>query len=161
MESDQIPDVVSEVAHAEGAEAAAAARRAVAGGDGGPEPGDAQPPAAAVATAELLEQPLSDQTSCQGYVHAGAIGRKRKRKRNCVLMDVLFPLGPDAGQKDVPQSTSPSSTTAQVTSGGSSSGDVQIPTGSAEVAADIAKYTNKVIWPILLSINSTTSVFPF
>uniref|UniRef100_G3PR32 Protein kinase C binding protein 1, like n=1 Tax=Gasterosteus aculeatus aculeatus TaxID=481459 RepID=G3PR32_GASAC len=42
------------------------------------------------------------------------------------------------------QSTSPSSTTAQVTSGGSSSGDVQIPTGSAEVAADIAKYTNKI-----------------
>uniref|UniRef100_A0AAQ4PR19 Protein kinase C binding protein 1, like n=1 Tax=Gasterosteus aculeatus aculeatus TaxID=481459 RepID=A0AAQ4PR19_GASAC len=47
--------------------------------------------------------------------------------------------------KDVPQSTSPSSTTAQVTSGGSSSGDVQIPTGSAEVAADIAKYTNKMM----------------
>lgn len=50
-------------------------------------------------------------------------------------------------QKDVPQSTS-SSTAAQVTSGSSSSfmsGDLQIPTGSAEVAADIAKYTNKVI----------------
>ncbi|TNN40898.1 Protein kinase C-binding protein 1 [Liparis tanakae] len=47
------------------------------------------------------------------------------------------------GQKDVPQSTS-SSSAAQVTAGGSSSGDVQIPTGSAEVAADITKYTNKI-----------------
>ncbi|XP_056278613.1 MYND-type zinc finger-containing chromatin reader ZMYND8-like isoform X2 [Pseudoliparis swirei] len=47
-------------------------------------------------------------------------------------------------QKDVPQSTS-SSTAAQVTSGSSLSGDVQIPTGSAEVAADIAKYTNKIM----------------
>uniref|UniRef100_A0A8C3A2N9 Protein kinase C binding protein 1, like n=1 Tax=Cyclopterus lumpus TaxID=8103 RepID=A0A8C3A2N9_CYCLU len=47
-------------------------------------------------------------------------------------------------QKDVPQSTS-SSTAAQVTSGSSSSGDVQIPTGSAEVAADITKYTNKIM----------------
>ncbi|XP_074499884.1 MYND-type zinc finger-containing chromatin reader ZMYND8-like isoform X5 [Sebastes fasciatus] len=50
-------------------------------------------------------------------------------------------------QKDVPQSTS-SSTAAQVTSGSSSSfmsGDLQIPTGSAEVAADIAKYTNKIM----------------
>uniref|UniRef100_A0A8C9YHB7 Protein kinase C binding protein 1, like n=1 Tax=Sander lucioperca TaxID=283035 RepID=A0A8C9YHB7_SANLU len=50
-------------------------------------------------------------------------------------------------QKDVPQGTS-SSTAAQVTSGSSSSfmsGDLQIPTGSAEVAADIAKYTNKIM----------------
>ncbi|XP_034732547.1 protein kinase C-binding protein 1-like isoform X2 [Etheostoma cragini] len=50
-------------------------------------------------------------------------------------------------QKDVPQSTL-SSTAAQVTSGSSSSfmsGDLQIPTGSAEVAADIAKYTNKIM----------------
>ncbi|XP_049921078.1 protein kinase C-binding protein 1-like isoform X7 [Epinephelus moara] len=50
-------------------------------------------------------------------------------------------------QKDVPQSTS-SSTAAQVTSGSSSSymsGDLQIPTGSADVAADIAKYTNKIM----------------
>uniref|UniRef100_A0A8D0CXP7 Protein kinase C binding protein 1, like n=1 Tax=Sander lucioperca TaxID=283035 RepID=A0A8D0CXP7_SANLU len=41
-----------------------------------------------------------------------------------------------------------SSTAAQVTSGSSSSfmsGDLQIPTGSAEVAADIAKYTNKIM----------------
>ncbi|KAM8863726.1 MYND-type zinc finger-containing chromatin reader ZMYND8-like isoform 1-T3 [Spinachia spinachia] len=44
------------------------------------------------------------------------------------------------GQKDVPQSTS-SSAAAQVSTGG----DVQIPTGSAEVAADIAKYTNKMM----------------
>ncbi|XP_033982509.1 protein kinase C-binding protein 1-like isoform X7 [Trematomus bernacchii] len=50
------------------------------------------------------------------------------------------------GQKDVPQSTS-SSTAAQVTGNSSSfsSGDVQIPTGSAEVAADITKYTNKMM----------------
>ncbi|XP_078026021.1 MYND-type zinc finger-containing chromatin reader ZMYND8-like isoform X3 [Epinephelus lanceolatus] len=50
-------------------------------------------------------------------------------------------------QKDMPQSTS-SSTAAQVTSGSSSSymsGDLQIPTGSADVAADIAKYTNKIM----------------
>ncbi|XP_042347074.1 protein kinase C-binding protein 1-like isoform X3 [Plectropomus leopardus] len=50
-------------------------------------------------------------------------------------------------QKDVPQSAS-SSTSAQVTSGSSSSymsGDLQIPTGSADVAADIAKYTNKIM----------------
>ncbi|XP_034552554.1 protein kinase C-binding protein 1-like isoform X3 [Notolabrus celidotus] len=50
-------------------------------------------------------------------------------------------------QKDTPQSTS-SSTAAQVTSGSSSSytsGDLQIPTVSADVAADIAKYTNKIM----------------
>ncbi|XP_044068433.1 protein kinase C-binding protein 1-like isoform X7 [Siniperca chuatsi] len=50
-------------------------------------------------------------------------------------------------QKDQPQSTS-SSTAAQVTSGSSSSfmsGDLQIPTVSADVAADIAKYTNKIM----------------
>ncbi|XP_059188942.1 MYND-type zinc finger-containing chromatin reader ZMYND8-like isoform X5 [Centropristis striata] len=50
-------------------------------------------------------------------------------------------------QKDVPQSTS-SSTAGQATSGSSSSfmsGDLHIPTGSAEVAADIAKYTNKIM----------------
>ncbi|XP_070765975.1 MYND-type zinc finger-containing chromatin reader ZMYND8-like isoform X5 [Enoplosus armatus] len=50
-------------------------------------------------------------------------------------------------QKDLPQSTS-SSTAAQVTSGSSSSftsGDLQIPTVSADVAADIAKYTNKIM----------------
>ncbi|XP_036959986.1 protein kinase C-binding protein 1-like isoform X3 [Acanthopagrus latus] len=48
--------------------------------------------------------------------------------------------------KDPPQSTS--SSTASVTSGSSSSfmsGDVQIPTVSADVAADIAKYTNKIM----------------
>ena len=70
MESHQIPDVVSEVAHAEGAEAAAA-RRAVTGADAGPESGaDTQPTAAAVTAAELLlKYPLSDQTSSQGYIH--------------------------------------------------------------------------------------------
>ncbi|XP_038578063.1 protein kinase C-binding protein 1-like isoform X5 [Micropterus salmoides] len=50
-------------------------------------------------------------------------------------------------QKDLPQSTA-SSTAAQVTAGSSSSfmsGDVQIPTVSADVAADIAKYTNKIM----------------
>uniref|UniRef100_A0A667ZTY1 Protein kinase C binding protein 1, like n=1 Tax=Myripristis murdjan TaxID=586833 RepID=A0A667ZTY1_9TELE len=50
-------------------------------------------------------------------------------------------------QKDSPQSTSSSSVTA-VTSGSSSSfiaGDLQIPTVSADVAADIAKYTNKIM----------------
>ncbi|XP_068184555.1 MYND-type zinc finger-containing chromatin reader ZMYND8-like isoform X2 [Antennarius striatus] len=43
-------------------------------------------------------------------------------------------------QKD-PQSGS----TAQVTSSNSSGGDLQIPTVSADVAADIAKYTNKIM----------------
>ncbi|XP_025757071.1 protein kinase C-binding protein 1 isoform X1 [Oreochromis niloticus] len=49
-------------------------------------------------------------------------------------------------QKDPPLSAS-SSTSAQVTSGSSSfmSGDLQIPTVSADVAADIAKYTNKIM----------------
>ncbi|XP_041654629.1 protein kinase C-binding protein 1-like isoform X6 [Cheilinus undulatus] len=49
-------------------------------------------------------------------------------------------------QKDPPQSSS-SSTSAQVTSGSSSylSADLQIPTVSADVAADIAKYTNKIM----------------
>ncbi|KAM3871584.1 MYND-type zinc finger-containing chromatin reader ZMYND8-like [Diretmus argenteus] len=51
-------------------------------------------------------------------------------------------------QKDSPQST-PSSSVTQVTSGSSSSsfmaGDVQIPTVSADVAADLAKYTNKIM----------------
>ncbi|CAJ1084836.1 protein kinase C-binding protein 1-like isoform X4 [Xyrichtys novacula] len=50
-------------------------------------------------------------------------------------------------QKDPPQSTS-SSTGAPVTSASSSSytsGDLQIPTVSADVAADIAKYTNKIM----------------
>ncbi|XP_071750753.2 MYND-type zinc finger-containing chromatin reader ZMYND8-like isoform X1 [Centroberyx gerrardi] len=51
-------------------------------------------------------------------------------------------------QKDSPQSTSSSSVTP-VTSGSSSSsfaaGDLQIPTVSADVAADIAKYTNKIM----------------
>ncbi|XP_019131633.1 protein kinase C-binding protein 1-like isoform X2 [Larimichthys crocea] len=50
-------------------------------------------------------------------------------------------------QKDMPPNTS-SSTAAQVTSGSSSSfmsGDLQIPTVSADVAADIAKYTNKIM----------------
>lgn len=48
-------------------------------------------------------------------------------------------------QKDSPQSAS-SSTAGQVTPASSSyvSGDLQIPTVSADVAADIAKYTNKV-----------------
>ncbi|KAM3617357.1 uncharacterized protein V6R79_005264 [Siganus canaliculatus] len=48
-------------------------------------------------------------------------------------------------QKDTPQSAS--STAAQVTSGSSSliTGDLQIPTVSADVAADIAKYTNKIM----------------
>uniref|UniRef100_A0A8P4GJM6 Protein kinase C-binding protein 1 n=1 Tax=Dicentrarchus labrax TaxID=13489 RepID=A0A8P4GJM6_DICLA len=49
-------------------------------------------------------------------------------------------------QKDPPQNTS--STAAQVSSGSSSSftsGDLQIPTVSADVAADIAKYTNKIM----------------
>lgn len=44
-------------------------------------------------------------------------------------------------QKDSPQGSS----SAQVTSASSTSGDLQIPTVSADVAADIAKYTNKVI----------------
>lgn len=68
MESNQIPDVLSEVANAEGAEAAAA-WRAVSSADTGPESGaDAQPTAAAVTTAELflIKYPLSDQTSSQG-----------------------------------------------------------------------------------------------
>ncbi|XP_069579162.1 MYND-type zinc finger-containing chromatin reader ZMYND8-like isoform X1 [Brachyistius frenatus] len=49
-------------------------------------------------------------------------------------------------QKDPPQNAS-SSTAAPVTSGSSSymSGDMQIPTVSADVAADIAKYTNKIM----------------
>ncbi|XP_005731840.1 protein kinase C-binding protein 1-like isoform X2 [Pundamilia nyererei] len=49
-------------------------------------------------------------------------------------------------QKDPPLSAS-SSTSAQVTSGSSPfmSGDLQIPTVSADVAADIAKYTNKIM----------------
>ncbi|XP_071400446.1 MYND-type zinc finger-containing chromatin reader ZMYND8-like isoform X3 [Centroberyx affinis] len=51
-------------------------------------------------------------------------------------------------QKDSPQSTSSSSVTP-VTSGSSSSsfaaGDLQIPTVSSDVAADIAKYTNKIM----------------
>ncbi|XP_065817126.1 MYND-type zinc finger-containing chromatin reader ZMYND8 isoform X3 [Labrus bergylta] len=50
-------------------------------------------------------------------------------------------------QKDPPQSTS-TSTAAHVTSSSSSSytsGDLPIPTGSADVAADIAKYTNKIM----------------
>lgn len=69
MESDQISDVLSEVAHAEGAEAAAA-WRAVGSADANPESGtDTQPTAAAVATAELLKYPLSDQTIRQGYIH--------------------------------------------------------------------------------------------
>ncbi|XP_061591758.1 MYND-type zinc finger-containing chromatin reader ZMYND8-like isoform X2 [Cololabis saira] len=48
--------------------------------------------------------------------------------------------------KDPPHSASPS-TAGQATSGSSSliSGDVQIPTVSADVAADIAKYTNKIM----------------
>nr|XP_046253401.1 protein kinase C-binding protein 1-like isoform X3 [Scatophagus argus] len=49
-------------------------------------------------------------------------------------------------QKDLPQNAT--STAAQVTSGSSSSlmsGDLQIPTVSADVAADIAKYTNKIM----------------
>lgn len=73
-------------------------------------------------------------------------------------MIVFYPLLP-TGQKDVPQSTS-SSTAAQVTGNSSSfsSGDVQIPTGSADVAADITKYTNKVILTILLHINNITSL---
>ncbi|KAG7228160.1 hypothetical protein INR49_013443 [Caranx melampygus] len=44
--------------------------------------------------------------------------------------------------------TTSSSTAGQVTSGSSSSymsGDLQIPTASADVAADIAKYTNKIM----------------
>lgn len=52
----------------------------------------------------------------------------------------------------MPPNTS-SSTAAQVTSGSSSSfmsGDLQIPTVSADVAADIAKYTNKVSYNRLL-----------
>ncbi|XP_067095443.1 MYND-type zinc finger-containing chromatin reader ZMYND8-like isoform X1 [Osmerus mordax] len=54
-------------------------------------------------------------------------------------------------QKDGPQSTSTSSVTLVTSSGTSSSsssfmaGDLQIPTGSADVAADIAKYTNKMM----------------
>lgn len=74
----------------------------------------------------------------------------------------IVPILSPAVQKDVPQSTS-SSTAAQVTSGSSSSymsGDLQIPTGSADVAADIAKYTNKVIWPILLHVIGVTAVLP-
>uniref|UniRef100_A0A672JE63 Protein kinase C-binding protein 1-like n=1 Tax=Salarias fasciatus TaxID=181472 RepID=A0A672JE63_SALFA len=48
-------------------------------------------------------------------------------------------------QKDPPQGAS-SSTAGQVTSGSSLvSGDLQIPTVSADVAADIAKYTNKIM----------------
>ncbi|CAN9515368.1 unnamed protein product [Ophioblennius macclurei] len=48
-------------------------------------------------------------------------------------------------QKDSPQSAS-SSTAGLVTSGSSlMSGDLQIPTVSADVAADIAKYTNKIM----------------
>ncbi|XP_068607072.1 MYND-type zinc finger-containing chromatin reader ZMYND8-like [Brachionichthys hirsutus] len=50
-------------------------------------------------------------------------------------------------QKDLPQSSS-SSTAAQATSSSSSSlnsGDLQIPTVSADVAADITKYTNKIM----------------
>ncbi|XP_017264974.1 protein kinase C-binding protein 1 isoform X2 [Kryptolebias marmoratus] len=49
-------------------------------------------------------------------------------------------------QKDSPQSAS-SSAAGQVTSASSSfvSGDLQIPTVSADVAADIAKYTNKIM----------------
>uniref|UniRef100_A0A8C3A4F8 Protein kinase C binding protein 1, like n=1 Tax=Cyclopterus lumpus TaxID=8103 RepID=A0A8C3A4F8_CYCLU len=50
-----------------------------------------------------------------------------------------------SSQKWHMQKSTSSSTAAQVTSGSSSSGDVQIPTGSAEVAADITKYTNKIM----------------
>ncbi|KAG7520561.1 hypothetical protein JOB18_031806 [Solea senegalensis] len=51
------------------------------------------------------------------------------------------------GQQKDPSPNSSSSTAPQVTSGSSSSftGDVQIPTVSADVAADIAKYTNKIM----------------
>lgn len=62
-------------------------------------------------------------------------------------MDFFICISPSAPsslivqQKDSPQGTS----SAQVTSGSSTSGDLQIPTVSADVAADIAKYTNKVI----------------
>ena len=61
------------------------------------------------------------------------------------LNSLFPPSSPAVQHKDPPQSTS--SSTASVTSGSSSSfmsGDVQIPTVSADVAADIAKYTNKV-----------------
>ena len=59
----------------------------------------------------------------------------------------LFPLLSPQGQHKDPSQNTSSSTAAQVTSSSSSSfmsGDVQIPTVSADVAADITKYTNKV-----------------
>lgn len=57
-----------------------------------------------------------------------------------LLISVFSYLSPTVQQKDVPQNTSLS------TAGSSTllSGDLQIPTVSADVAADIAKYTNKV-----------------
>lgn len=67
----------------------------------------------------------------------------------CIKISRIFifsPSYPAVQQKDLPLNTSTSGT-AQVTSGSSTSlmsGDVQIPTVSADVAADIAKYTNKV-----------------
>uniref|UniRef100_A0A4W6EVY8 Protein kinase C binding protein 1, like n=1 Tax=Lates calcarifer TaxID=8187 RepID=A0A4W6EVY8_LATCA len=68
-------------------------------------------------------------------------GRDSKRMYNFPFCPPLTSL---VQQKDPPQS---SSTAAQVTSGSSSfmSGDLPIPTVSADVAADIAKYTNKIM----------------
>lgn len=66
------------------------------------------------------------------------------RIKTCIISFVP-PSSPVVQQKDPPNSSS--STAAQATSGSSSSfmsGDLQIPTVSADVAADIAKYTNKV-----------------
>uniref|UniRef100_A0A672JH46 Protein kinase C-binding protein 1-like n=1 Tax=Salarias fasciatus TaxID=181472 RepID=A0A672JH46_SALFA len=63
----------------------------------------------------------------------GSSGAKAPKESNAVQ------------QKDPPQGAS-SSTAGQVTSGSSLvSGDLQIPTVSADVAADIAKYTNKIM----------------
>lgn len=124
------------MAHAERGEAAAAAagRRAVI--STGTEP------TAAAVSAELQQYPLPDQTGSQRYTHPQGHSSLVKFHSHYFYT----PTFPPGQQKDPPPNSS-SSAGGQVTSSGSSSllpGDLQIPTASADVAADIAKYTNKV-----------------
>lgn len=76
------------------------------------------------------------------------------------LISVFSYLSPTVQQKDVPQNTS-LSTAAGVSSCSSTSllsGDLQIPTVSADVAADIAKYTNKVSQNLLNLSNKKSNL---
>ncbi|XP_037540664.1 protein kinase C-binding protein 1 isoform X2 [Nematolebias whitei] len=92
------------------------------------------------------EQPPAVQTQAQSPVQTRSPQQPQSQQNSSSSTRYQTRQAVKVQQKDSPQSAS-SSAAGQLTSASSSfvSGDLQIPTVSADVAADIAKYTNKIM----------------